>query len=149
MRKILIVMTVAMALSGCAAPQLVQPEVAEGEASATVLVYREPSFNSGLVALHFGADRRVYLALRNGQYGQVQIAAGAHRFSVGGTGTQNYYLDVDLVSGATTCIKAYPDPANVAKAVVPLLMNLTNVFKMEVVECPDEDFLAEFEQVSA
>lgn len=149
MRDSLIVMTVAVALSGCAGPQVVPPEVAEGEASATVIVYREPSFNSGVVALHFGADKKVYLALRNGQYGQVQVAAGARRFSVGGTGTQNYYLDMDLVPGTTTCIKAFPDPANIAKVVVPLLMNLTNVFKMEVVECPGEEFLADFERVSA
>jgi hypothetical protein len=46
-------------------------------------------------------------------------------------------------------IKAFPDPANIAKAVVPLLMNLSNVFRMEVVECLDEDFLADYERVSA
>lgn len=149
MRDKLIVMTIAMTLTGCAAPQVVQPVVADGEASATVLVYREPSFNSGLVALHFGADGQVYLALRNGQYGQVQVTAGARRLSVGGTGTQNFYLDADLATDSMTCIRAFPDPANIAKVAVPLLMNLTNAFKMEVVECPDEESLADFERVSA
>lgn len=149
MRESLIVMTVVLALSGCAGPALVQPEVAEGDAAATVLVYREPSFNSGLVALHFGEDGKVFLALRNGQYGHVQVSAGARRFSVGATGTQNYYLDVDLMPGTTTCVRAFPDPANIAKVAVPILMNLTNAFKMELVECPGEEFLAEFERVSA
>lgn len=149
MRNYVAMVAFTVALSGCAGPALVQPEVVEGAASATVLVYREPSFNSGLVALHFGEGGKVFMALRNGQYGHVQVSAGARRFSVGGTGTQNYYLDVELAPGATTCIKAFPDPANIAKVVVPLLMNLTNAFKMELVECPGEEFLADFERVSA
>jgi hypothetical protein len=35
------------------------------------------------------------------------------------------------------------------QCVVTLLMNLTNAFRMEVVECPDEEFLADLERVSA
>lgn len=143
----LITLTLAVVLSGCAGPQRVQPDIGEGLASATVLVYREPAFNSGLVALHFGEGRNVYLALRNGQYGVVQVAAGLRHLTVGATGTKDYHLEVQLAPDTTTCVRAYPDPANVAKVIVPILMNLTNAFKMEIVECPSEEFLAEFERV--
>ena len=37
---------------------------------------------------------------------------------------------------------------NLAKVLTPILMNLTSTFKMEVVPCPEQEFLKGYERSS-
>ncbi len=143
----LAVFLTASALVGCGSPQIVRPTSSEGQKTAEVLVYREAAFNSGLVALHFGERGQVYLALRNGEYGVISVPAGKHRFTVGANATQDYEMEVVVAESGTTCIKTYADPSNYAKAFVPILMNITSTFLMDVVDCPDEAFLQYYRRV--
>ncbi|MEC9359737.1 MAG: hypothetical protein VX836_17945 [Pseudomonadota bacterium] len=143
----LLLMSVA-ALSGCSGPELVRPDIPPGSTASTALVYREPAFNSGGATMRFGEDGKAYLTLDNAQFGEVRIASGPHRFTVGATGTRDFALDVSLTPNTTTCIKAYADPMNLAKVLTPILMNLTSTFKMEVVPCPEQEFLKGYERSS-
>lgn len=136
-------------LAGCASMKTSTPVVAPGQPTATVLVYREPAFNSGAVSMYFGEGDRYYLALRNGQYGELTLPAGSHRFLVTTQGSQDFFLDAELEANDRVCFKAFASPENYAKVIVPILMNLTSIFSLERVECPSDASLGGYKKVAA
>lgn len=122
-------------LSACS-PTVTRPELGRNDEPSTVVVYRETAFNSGLTAMHFGEGEMRYMLLENNEYATVEMSPGDHQFLVGTIASGDFEFPVSLVAGTTTCIKAYANPANYAKILLPVLFNLTALFKAEVVACP-------------
>lgn len=122
-------------LSACSST-LTRPDLGGNDEPSTVVVYRETAFNSGLSAMHFGEGETRYVLLENNEYASVEMSPGDHQFVVGATASGDFEFPVSLVAGTTTCIKAYANPANYAKILLPVLFNLTALFKAEVVTCP-------------
>jgi hypothetical protein len=65
-----------------------------------------------------------YMLLENNEYATVDIWPGDHHCLVGTTASGNFEFPVSLVAGTTTSIKAYANPANDAKILLPVLFNL-------------------------
>ena len=132
---------------GCAPMKTANPSVDSGAPSSTVLVYREWAYNSGGPSMYFGEGGSYYLSLRNLEYSEGTLNPGKHLFVVTTRGSQDFSLQLDLSPGSRTCLKAYADPANYAKMIAPLLMNLTSLFKLETVACPGSSFLDSYTKV--
>lgn len=97
--------------------------------------------------MYFGEGDKYYLSLGNSEYGELVLPSGPHRFLVTTRGSQDFFLDAELAAKERTCFKAYANPANYAKAIVPILMNLTSLFVLEQVQCPSEEALSSYTKV--
>ena len=146
MKRIFLVL-LALALGSCAAIPTVTPTIKDGVKPSTVLVFREHAFNSGGGNLYFGESGEYYLTLRNNEYGEVLLKPGQHTLIVTARASQDYPLAVNIEPGSKTCLKAYANPANYAKVLIPILMNLTSIFKVEVVACPSTELLNDYTRV--
>ena len=141
-RKIIFITLIYMALVGCQSFPIVKPEIPSAANTATILIYREPAFNAGGGSLYFGDGEKTYASLSNKEYAEIIISAGHHTFHVTAQASKPFQFDVELKPDTSTCIKAYADPANYVKALTfPFLMNFTNIFRADMVSCPDEQFL--------
>lgn len=125
------------------------PAVQPGQPTVSVLVYREPAFNSGGVSVYFGEGEKYYLALSNSEYGELVLPTGPHRFLVTTRGSQDFFLDTELNETGLICFKAYANPSNYAKTLVPILMNLTSLFLLERVQCPSKEYLSSYTKAAA
>ncbi len=137
-----------ISLVGCQSIPIVRPEIVSNMNTATILIYREPAFNSAAGSLYFGEGEKTYASLSNGEYTEIQISAGQHNFNVTARASQPFQFNADLKPNTKNCIKAYADPANIAKTLIPILFNLTNIFKADLVSCPNEQFLKDYFKVS-
>lgn len=147
MKKLLLLPLIVLA--GCATLKTSSPAVNLEQPTARVLVYREPAFNSAATKVFFGEGDKYYLSLRNGQYGELTLPAGKHKFLVTNRGSQDFFLDAELEADDRACFKVFASPENYAKLIVPILMNLTSIFSLERVQCPSDADLGSYKKVAA
>ncbi|MCX2802495.1 hypothetical protein OQJ68_11930 [Microbulbifer thermotolerans] len=143
--SLLLFITIAV---GCAPARIVSiPAPAENEKS-TLLVYRESAFNAGGVGLIFGADSRDYVKLGNSDYSEIELKNGHYKFFVrSDQADKPYILAEELKAGDKKCLKAYANPANLGKALVPLAYYMSHTFLLEKIECPSEEELSKYRKV--
>lgn len=135
-------------LSGCAPAHLTTLKKPPDSAKAEVLVYREAAFNAGAGSMIVGTNDQDIVELYGDRYATIQLPAGEHTFfarAIGGD--QPFKLTVSLKPNELTCIKGIPNPANLAKALVPIAFYLGNTFLLEPTSCPSKKELAKFELV--
>lgn len=135
-----------LTLVACSGHLLTLPSETSPDAGK-LLIYREPAYNSSMGSLFFGENEVRYVELRNKEFSELPIVPGKHHFFVTANASQNFEFDVDVAPHSTTCIKSYADPSNYLKILMPILMNLTNIFRAEVVACPNKAFLSEYRKV--
>lgn len=134
-------------VAGCTPPPGTRPDLPPGAATGTVIVYRERSFWTLTPAL-FGEGRTEYLGLAGGEYGEVEVPAGTHRFR-----TWAYFgwreewrphatLDLSIEPNSRTCIKAHAKGPLivfgmdfVGKLIEMLVTPFRSRYEMETVPC--------------
>lgn len=116
-----LIISLALALSGCATVTKDVQLRHEGKPEAELVVYREPELLGQ--ALYFGESGKSYLVLKTNEYARVKIDAGMHEFEARITGGGTFKLAVNLEKGKTTCIKASRDPAAVLLRFAQIMEN--------------------------
>jgi hypothetical protein len=140
-------MVATVLLAACTPAHLTPLKAPTASERAELLVYRESAFNAGGVGLIFGADGQDYTALGNSQYAQVYLTPGPYQFFARSTqGDRPYVLPLNMATSQRICLKAYANPANLAKAVLPLAYYFGHTFLLEQVACPTAEELAKYSQ---
>jgi len=134
-------------LAGCKSFPITEPEITSGSNATTVVIYREPAFNSAAGSAYFGEGEKTYVALNNSEYTEIKFPIGSHIFHVTAQAGDPFRFGVELKSQTSTCIKVYANPANYAKTLIPILFHFTNIFKADVVPCPDDKFLKDYSKI--
>lgn len=133
---------------GCTPAKLTHLQLPDEPQRSEILVYRETSFNAEKMEMVFGADGNDYVSLRNGQYAHMYLRPGTYSFFV-----RSAYLDQPSVMAVTlnandrVCLKAFADPANYGKVLMPLLYHVSNTFSIERTNCPSSKELANYRRV--
>lgn len=136
-------------LAGCTPVKLTRLQAPEESQRSEVLVFRESSFNAGGIGMVFGSDGNDYVSLSNDQYAQLQFRPGSYNFFVRSTqGDKPFVLPMALGARESRCLKAYANPANLGKAVLPVAYLLGNTFLLEQVNCPTKEELAKYGAVA-
>ncbi|MBE0620345.1 MAG: hypothetical protein IH605_07105 [Burkholderiales bacterium] len=137
-----------LSLIGCTPAHIVRLSAPPESERAEVLVHRESAFNHGGVGLVFGADKRDFVQLNNGEYARLYLPSGNHSFFVRSTQADKpYELSASLLANQTTCFKASANPENFAKALLPFTFHLSNSFLLERVSCLSEAEIAKYSSV--
>lgn len=130
--------------TGCTPAKITSiPQPIQAEAS-TVHVYREAAFNAGGASLIFGYNNQDLVELGNDDYSEIKLKEGAYQFFVRSNhADEPYIFPMQLKAGEEKCLKAYANPSNIGKALVPLAYHFTNTFLLENVQClSNEQFKA-------
>ncbi len=131
--------------SGCAPAHLTTLKKPQDSVKAEVLVFREAAFNAGAGAMIVGINDQDIVELYGDRYATMQLSEGTHTFFARAMGgDQPFKLSVSLKSNEMTCIKGYPNSANLAKALVPMAFYFGNTFLLETTACPPKEELAKF-----
>lgn len=110
--------------------------------------YREYAFNAGGASLIFGVDKSDLVELYGDRYSILQLPVGEHTFFARSNGgDQPFNLRLPVKGNVRTCIKAFPNPANFAKSLMPVSHLFGNSFLLEQTACPTKEELAKFEQI--
>lgn len=147
MSKKIPLILVLLILTGCQSMQITTPNI-ESSSTSSILIFREPAFNGGGGSLYFGENGKTYASLNNSEYAELKVSSGTHNFFVTARGAQDFNFSVTLKPNEKICVKSYADPTNYAKVFVPILMNLTSLFKAEVVACPNLEELKYYSKSS-
>lgn len=137
----LFVLAAAVLAAGCTPAKIVKMPAAEPAQSAQVFIYRETAFNAGGVTMIFGENKTDHIELNNSQYAEFQAAAGTHDYFVrSNQADQPYVLRVELLAGEKKCLKAYANPANIGKVLLPMAHYMGNTFLLAAGDCltPEE-----------
>lgn len=114
-----------------------------------MLVYRESSFNAAAGSMIIGTNDADIVELYGDRFATILLPAGEHTFFARANGgDQPFKYKVSLAANQRTCIKGSPNPANLAKAFLPISYYFGNTFLLEQTPCPSKDELAKYEQVA-
>ena len=129
--------------AGCSPARIISLPIPDQDENSTVMVHRESSFNAGGVGLVFGADSQDYVMLSNNNYAKINLKSGSYEFFArSNQADEPFILPIKLKPGDNKCLKAYANPSNVGKIILPFLYFMTSTFTLEDVEClPDEEIL--------
>lgn len=144
----LLIVCAAASLTACAPAHISQLRKSTGSGNSEVLVYREYAFNAGGASLIFGIDKNDLVELYGDRYSILRLPVGEHTFFARSNGgDQPFSLQLQVKANERTCIKAFPNPANFAKSLMPISHLFGNSFLLERSACPTKEELAKFEQV--
>ena len=136
-------------LAGCAPAHLTTLKKPQSTEQAEVLVYRESAFNAAAGSMIVGTDESDIVELYGDRFATILLPAGEHTFFARANGGDKpFKYKVSVAANQRTCIKGSPNPANYAKAFLPLSYYFGNTFLLEQTTCPSKEELAKFEQVS-
>jgi len=145
MKKICAAVGVILVLSGCAPAKLVPMSRPLETNQSTLVVYRESAFNAGGIDAVFGAAQQDWVALDTKSYAVLQIAPAPHEFFVRSTqADQPFVFKATVAQAETKCLRVFPNPGNVAKALLPVSYLAGNTFFLEETACPSAQTLAGF-----
>lgn len=135
---------------GCSSPaHIINLPLPNDAESSTIMIYREPAFNYSHVGLIFGASSQDYVSLSNNDYAEIKVRSGSYNFFVRSDQADvPINLTMDLKSGDNKCLKAYVNPSNGYKAILPFLYYTSNTFSFEAVECPSENKLLKYNKIA-
>ncbi|HCS27453.1 MAG TPA: hypothetical protein DIW43_08355 [Spongiibacteraceae bacterium] len=145
MKRIFVLATIV--LSGCASLSENVALTSNGIEPSKVLIYREGSFHAGGASLYVGKDEQYFLKLKNDQYSQFFIDSGRHLLQAKASGSPASTLELDLLPGQTTCVKARPNAKSLGAILIPIVGNMVPTFMMENVSCPTQEEISEYEFV--
>jgi hypothetical protein len=98
----------------------------------------------------FGSNGNDFVALYNNEYAQITIPSGFHVVFVRSTqGDKPYTLPVTLSPNEKKCFKAYANPENYAKALLPIAYLFGNTFRLTAISCPTKEELAKYSSAAA
>lgn len=138
----------AIALSACTPAKLVRPQAVEEGRRAEVMVFRDSQFNAVGATMVVGINDKEYAQMGTREYVRWFVQPGPQTVFVRSTQADKpFQLPVDLAVGSFTCLKASADPANFAKALVPIVMHWTSTFMLEQVSCPTNTELERFQRL--
>ena len=152
MKKIFVV-TLVLTVTGCASYPAAMPKIDPETTPAEVFVLRQDGvigYTRG--SSYFGekeSDEEIfYLELSNGEYGELLLNPGLHVFLASAPGTASFELEVRLEPGKKRCFHTLSGADNIGKMLIaPLLVNLTPMYKIEEMECPDQNELTKYSHV--
>ena len=137
-----------LSVVGCNPASIVRPKAPDEAQRAEVLVYREPAMNAAGIGMVFGADENDYVALNNTQYARLDVSPGSHTFFVRSTQADKpFSLTVELGANESKCLKAYANPTNMGKALLPFAYYMGNTFLLELTPCLTPEELAKYSPV--
>jgi hypothetical protein len=136
-------------LAGCTPAKLTRLQLPDESQRVEIFVYREIAFISGDIRMVFGAEGNDYVSLQNGEYAAMYLRPGAHNFFVRSTlADQPYVLAVSLSANDKKCLKAYANPANIGKFLLPFAHYVSNTFLLEQTSCLSNEELSKYSSVA-
>lgn len=116
--------------------------------SSELIIYREAAFNAGGAKLVFGANDSDYASLWNEQYTKTLIQPGSYKFYVRSTGAdQPFIIPITIEPRKRLCLKAFPNPVNIAKVFFFPAYYFGNTFLLEQVNCLSVTELSQYSLV--
>lgn len=135
-------------LVACAPAHFVRLQRPAEADKAEVLIHRGSAFQASGSSLILRVNESDVVELYGSRYSVIHLPAGEHRFSGRSSlGDQPFELKVKVTSSHRTCIEVVPNPANLAKALVPISYLMGNTFLLKPGACPTSEQLARYQQV--
>ncbi len=132
-----------LAVAGCTPAKLTLLQAPDEANRAEILIYRESALNALAMPMVFGADGDDYVVLKDGQYTRILVRPGTYNFFVRSVQADRpRLLTVELQARGIKCLRAYANPANIAKALAEPAYYLGSTFLVEAVSCPSPAELA-------
>lgn len=134
-------------MTGCASAKIAKLPMPPENDRAEVLVYRETAVhNPGTGSLILGINEMDVVELNHKEYVIVTLPKKDYKIFVRSTGDMPFSVSMRFENDTRKCLRAYENPANWAKALLPLAYALGNLFKLEEEKCPSEEMLKKFER---
>lgn len=138
-----------LVIVGCTPAKITRLQLPDDSQRSEILVYRETSFNAEGIDMVFGADGNDYVSLRNGQYAHMYFRPGTYSFFVRSVGMdQPHVLTISVNANDTVCLKAFADPANYGKSLMPILYHVSSTFLIERANCLSGKELVHYRRVA-
>ncbi len=142
-------------LLGCSPSKLIRLKMPDLSERAELLVFREPAFNAAGGTLVFGANGEDYAELRNSDYVKIFLVPKSYQFFARDTNTDTpFVLPITLKVMDKKCLKAYANPANIAKVLLtpfllsPVVHAIGNTFLLKEVSCPLPAELSSYSEIT-
>jgi len=136
-----------IALSGCTSlSNNVNLVTKSSSETAILLVYRQSAFQAGAVSLYVGKSGEYFIELRNNQYAEVNIDAGAYIIQAKASGAPASEIAIKLSSNEKVYLASEHNPEMLGAIAIPIIANMVPTFILKKVECPNKNQLAGYSE---
>jgi hypothetical protein len=140
-----LIVVVAILTSACASAPVVPLPRPAADAQGEVIVFREPAFAAGGVALSVGSGTRVFASLSNSEKVRAAFPSGEHEIYVQARSAEPTRVRVTVRNGAAVCLRTSSSPSTYAKVVVPIVLMVTGYhFYLDELPCPTAEELSKY-----
>ncbi|WP_374536903.1 hypothetical protein [Chitinimonas taiwanensis] len=133
---------IVLSTTACTTAHLVKPVAVNENHRAEVLVLRQKELNTFASSMVFGVKKQDYATISQGSYLSFYLPPEPTTLFVRSTQADKpFNLEIQPAVNERICLKAYANPANLAKAFLPFTYYLSSSFLLERISCPSEQEL--------